>query len=80
MHVAHTSEVVTYMQPFYQYQLKNSTFSVLCCEEKAVIELFDHQTTNFGKFKIFTSKKPFIEDVSAINFCLKTQPPCMNPS
>jgi hypothetical protein len=76
--VAHTSEVVTYMKAFYQFQLKNSTFSVLCFEEYAVIEIFDHQSNqNFTKFKIFTSKKPFIEDVTKINFCLKTQPPGM---
>lgn len=77
-HVAHTSEVVTFMKAFNQFQLKNSTFSILCSEENAIIEIFDHQCNqNFAKFKIFTSKKPFIEDVSKINFCLKTQPPGM---
>jgi hypothetical protein len=61
------------MLPFVQQQGKAVTYSLICCEEKAVIEIYDMNCTK--KFRIFQSKKPIIEEAKMITSAVRSVPP-----
>jgi hypothetical protein len=72
-HVEETSQNITQMIPFVQRQSRNNvSWSLLCVEEQAEIEIFDLQSSVPSKFRLYSSKRPVIDGGAIINQCLKT--------
>ena len=73
VHIEETSQNITQMITFVQKQSRNNvSWSLLCVEEQAEIEIFDLQSSVPSKFRLYSSKRPVIEGGAIINQCLKT--------
>ena len=68
-----TAEPIVHMLSFVQHQGKVDTYSLICCEEKSEIEIYDMNCSKNSR--IFQSKKPLIEEARKITTAMKSVPP-----